>query len=168
MHYLRWWKHGDPLFIPVRSFRRPVRDRLFANTVTLPSGCIVKVGTKEGDGYAQLQIDGQIQLAHRVAFELEHGTIPDGVDCLHRCDNPPCFNEAHLFLGTQLDNTRDMISKGRQIILRGDAAPWSKLTADDVRSIRSSTETNVALAAKFNVSPTCISKARTGATWATL
>ena len=49
----------------------------------------------------------------RYAYEIWVGPIPDGKSVLHRCDNPACCNPAHLFIGTQLDNMRDMIAKGR-------------------------------------------------------
>ena len=73
---------------------------------------------------------GLIQMrAHRVAYNLFIGPIPDGLWVLHKCDNPPCVRPEHLFLGTPAENTADSIRKGR----RGHGA---KLTPDQVREIR--------------------------------
>lgn len=69
--------------------------------------------------------------AHRVAWMLDHGAIPAGLFICHRCDNPPCCNPAHLFLGTQSENLADMAAKGRA------AKPAARLTPADVTAIRS-------------------------------
>jgi len=102
--------------------------------------------------------------AHRIAYELTHGSIPDGLCVLHSCDNPPCVRPDHLFLGTITDNNADRDAKGRlargddhwtrlypERVLRGDQHPkrrrpetaargeqhgCAKLTATAVRQIR--------------------------------
>jgi hypothetical protein len=73
-------------------------------------------------------------LAHRYSWVLYVGEIPDGLSVLHRCDNPPCVNPAHLFLGTQQDNLADMREKGHQV--RGELQGGAILTEELVRAIR--------------------------------
>lgn len=72
--------------------------------------------------------------AHRLAWAIQFGNVPDGKDVLHSCDNPPCVNWQHLFLGTQMDNMKDMKGKGRQA--KGEGTGMAKLTAENVSKIR--------------------------------
>lgn len=72
--------------------------------------------------------------AHRVAWELVNGPAPPGQLVCHRCDNPPCCNPAHLFLGSVADNQRDMAAKGRS--LRGERHNLAQLSEEDVVAIR--------------------------------
>src|ERR1700733_786773 len=70
--------------------------------------------------YGCFRYEDSAQLAHRVAWMLTKGDIPDGMEVLHSCDNPPCVNPAHLFLGTHGDNMRDCWTKGRGRIPKSD------------------------------------------------
>lgn len=72
--------------------------------------------------------------AHRMSWEIHYGSIPRGKQVLHKCDNPPCVNPTHLFLGTQLDNMRDCGTKNRKAI--GHRNGRSLLTENQVRDIR--------------------------------
>ena len=79
---------------------------------------------------------GRERRSHRVVWILCFGSIPLGMQVLHHCDNPPCCNPLHLFLGTGLDNMRDKISKGRDYYPEGEDAGQAKLTTPQVLQIR--------------------------------
>lgn len=100
-------------------------------------------------GYGQVWAGGKMVLAHRLAYELVNGPIPDNLCALHRCDNPPCCNPAHIFLGTQADNMADKTAKGRQSrgeqhysrtkperMVRGERNGRAKLNEAQVQEIR--------------------------------
>lgn len=75
-------------------------------------------------------------LAHRLAHALQAGQIPEGLNVLHTCDNPPCINPDHLWAGTQKDNMQDKMRKGRAGAAKGPDSAHSKLTLDQVIEIR--------------------------------
>lgn len=86
--------------------------------------------------YGVFNIRSRVLQAHRTAYRLSKGEIPDGLQVLHKCDNPPCCNPSHLFLGTFKDNMDDKCAKNRQMGPRGELCALAKLTAADVSQIR--------------------------------
>jgi hypothetical protein len=84
-------------------------------------GCLIWPKHCDTSGYGKFCRNGRYVGAHRVAWEVARGPIPDDAHVLHRCDNPPCFDETHLYLGTPLENARDKEAKGRANHARGAA-----------------------------------------------
>lgn len=115
----------------------PDCDARFWPKVKRSDECWEWTGGLNNRGYGVFWITGgQRVLAHRYAFVREVGPISDGLDLCHRCDNPPCVNPAHLFLGTRSDNMRDMDRKGRRRSPRGETHPHSTLSDESVAEIR--------------------------------
>lgn len=87
-------------------------------------------------GYGRLNVNGKVRSASRVAYELFVGPIPFGLHVLHHCDNPPCVNPAHLYLGNDQRNVDDCRARGRLRKAFGEAHGRAKLTARQVREAR--------------------------------
>jgi len=135
-----------------------------------PDSCWPWLGARTSAGYGHFYVGGAHYYAHRFSYEIHVGPISDDLYVCHHCDNPPCVNPAHLFLGTHVDNMHDMNRKGRgrRPILRGADSHRAKLTTGDVVRIRellASGESGVAIAASFGVSASAISSIRRGQTW---
>lgn len=118
---------------------------------TDPDGCWHWAGTCDLAGYGRLNVNHRPHMAHRLSWIIHNGSIPDGMNVCHRCDNPPCVNPNHLFLGTQRDNIMDCFRKGRarrakgadtgwythpDSMARGEANGRSKVTEEVVMAIR--------------------------------
>ena len=89
--------------------------RFWDKVETDGSGCWLWTGgCNRPGGYGRFRVGKKMVVAHRVAWELAYGPIPEGKRVLHHCDTPPCENPAHLWLGTQADNLQDCRDKGRR------------------------------------------------------
>jgi len=121
------------------------------------------------NGYASLnQGRTKVILAHRLSWMIHNGPIINNSFVLHKCDNPPCSNPEHLFLGTPKDNSDDMISKNRKKVSSGIKHYNVKLTVDKVIEIKTLIKEGFSqgfLGRKFNVSPSTIQNISDGKTW---
>jgi len=127
-------------------------------------GCRPWLASCVTKGYGAFWLNGKQELAHRVAFFLEHGRWPEPFG-LHTCDNRWCCEASHVFEGTHADNMEDMRSKGRGDPNRGMSNGMARLTDEAVRAIRTRAKATRAYAAEFGVSQAVVSKAQRGQTW---
>ena len=125
-----------------------------------PDECWEWTGMRTVDGYGRIKFDRRRLVASRVLWEITHGENPGDKHVCHKCDNPPCCNPAHLFLGTPLDNVRDMLAKGRCKPPRGEDHAHARLADSQVREIRellAAGELHRVIAARFGVHKSTIS-----------
>lgn len=156
-----------------------------------PASCWPWRGALSG-GYGHFWMDGRVTRAHRAAWILAHGPIPEGMEVCHNCpggDNPSCVNPAHLFLGTHADNMADCAAKGRadrtrkvrgtrhgtatvpESRPRGERNGSAVLTAEQALEVRrqlAAGATQRVVAAAFGIGQAQVSRIKTGRKWAHL
>jgi len=148
----------------------------------MPSGCWEWQGARSVYNYGHLKVGSKYWKAHRYMYMMTYGPIPEGLCVCHHCDNPPCVNPAHLYLGTIAENTRDAGLRGRMqkgaahvwarrpdLVRRGERHHNAKLTADDVIELRRLAKqgwSNVQLADRFKLSLPHVSDVKLGKKWA--
>lgn len=144
-----------------------------------PDGCWPWTGARAGHPshprsrhYGRMRVGGAQIGAHRLALMLTTGPLPAGTEACHSCDNPPCCNPRHLFVGTHRENLLDAARKGRtHSFPRGRRHPLAKLTAPDVIAIRrrvAAGESQHALAREYGVSQVAVHFVVARKTWAYL
>lgn len=132
------------------------------------TGCFLWTAYCNSDGYGAFAVKRKPQLAHRVAYRLYVGEIPAGKLILHRCDMPSCVNPAHLFIGTNADNMRDMVNKGRADRTkkaRGEQNGAAKLTTVQVAAICADTRSQYVIASEYGISQGHVSNIKSGKKW---
>lgn len=151
-----------------------IPEKLKRYSTEADSGCVEWQRFKNPAGYGQVNVGKRkLMLAHRAAYMVVNGPIPDGLCVLHKCDNPACINVEHLFLGTQLENIADMKAKGRANAGPGQGPgeknPMHKLTTDQVFAIKGIVGVaQTKIAEMFGISQTTVWQIRTGKRWAHL
>lgn len=170
MHYQRLYLTGS-----LELKKRPTDYERFCSRIVKSDDdkCWGWRGAVHPFGYGVFTINRKNIAAHRASWQFFCGEIPPELHVLHRCDNPPCCNPNHLFLGTAKDNIRDCVQKGRykSNSKRGEEHNAAKLTTKDVLTIRKAIKDGVSqssLARKYKISLGCIWAIKIRKTWAHL
>ncbi len=156
--------------------KRGTPEEWYWQKVRKGDGCWEWTGAHSPAGYGLHRFHGVQRSTHRISWEMHVGPIPDGLFVLHKCDNPPCVNPAHLWLGTQADNVHDAFAKGRRHTptvsperrARGSRGGTAKLTEPIVATIRRRLEAGepcTALAREFGVSASTVEHIKHRTVW---
>jgi hypothetical protein len=177
-HLARWKTHGDAnIWMPPRRGHHEVwsYDQWVAafrsRFVRMPNGCLEWQGSRVRHGYGRFIFDGKQWFTHRLAYTLSVGPIPDGLNVCHHCDNPPCGEPTHLFVGDNAANLEDMRRKGRGFVPdapRGSAHLKTSLTEEAVVAIRQANadgESQSAIARRLGISRVIVAAICTWKTW---
>ena len=163
-HYQRS-KNNIPL--KAKPFNKKSKERRFWKYVKKTKTCWLWVGCENGYGYGVIGtgIKGKNIGAHRLSWQIHNGEIPKGLWVLHKCDNPPCVNPKHLFLGDNKINCMDLKQKGRNLF--GERHNMAKLTDKKVKEIKNlfATNTGEKIAKMYGVTKSNISNIKCGRSW---
>lgn len=163
-HWERQHRNGT-VELKISDRESTIAERLDALQIT-NGECNEFGGYRNANGYGELTYRGRLTLAHRASYERHNGPIPDGMIVCHRCDNPPCINPDHLYVGTHADNGQDKAERRRST--RGVRNAAAKLTDDDVltiRRLRVDGWTYARLGDRFGVGKTTIGRVVRRAIW---
>jgi hypothetical protein len=170
-HYQRLRKYGSVDskkgdHVPLEEKFWQNVDKCGASVTPVGTPCWLWTGSAP-KGYGRVWINGKTERAHRAAWIMKNGAIPQGLNVLHRCDTSRCVNVSHLFLGTHADNIEDCINKQRRVIgdHRGEKCWTAKLTAEQVIAIRADPHTNAVVAREYGMDRSTICDIRNRKIW---
>ncbi len=142
---------------------KPIIER-FWSKVNKTKTCWLWTKSTNSAGYGVIKVyKGNMILSHRLSYEINTGEIPPGKHVLHRCDNPLCVNPKHLFLGSDDDNAKDKVSKGRQ--MKGEKNWNAILTQQQANEIREAKGTHQEIANKFKIGRTHVTRIKLRELW---
>jgi HNH endonuclease len=151
-----------------KEYNEKTKLRLQKNIEIDEKNCWIWCAGKHKQGYGQVGIRGKSQLVHRITWEIYKGKIPEGMKVCHKCDVTSCCNPDHLFLGTQNDNVKDGIGKGRyknRDISKNRRNKLNFLQVQEIKKLHEEGMTRKELEKMFNVGQTCIAKILCGISW---
>ncbi len=156
-------RRRDPVVVFFQKTKRATSGPLIGGV-----RCLEWTGGRFEKGYGAISVGGKARRAHRFAYATFKGPIPEGMKVCHKCDNPPCAEVAHLFLGSDADNLADMTAKGRRYISRGEEMGTSKLSEREVVAIREAYRdghSQAKVAKRFGVSQAVVGGIARGELW---
>lgn len=162
-HHNRWLKYGDPL---ARARLAGLSaDERFRRQTERVGECLIWTGYKTLSGYGSMGIGRVPTRAHRVAWTLAYGPIPDGLYVLHRCPEHrrDCVAVEHLYLGDAKQNYDDMVADGTAV--RGERHHSARLTEADVRAIRADPRNNTEVARAYGLDRSHVGQIRSRKAW---
>lgn len=146
---------------------KTLRERLEEKYQVTPA-CWEWIAGVDGKGYGVIKVNGKGARAHRVAYELYIGPIPEGLELMHQCDNPRCVNPGHLRPGTHAQNMAEMAARKRRKSTAGEKCSAAKLTNEQVRSIFVDPRPQKEIAGDYGVTQVCIAQIKVRRSWKTI
>lgn len=167
LHYHRLKRHGDP-HIKSEKKSTDIERFILSYKKNNETNCFEWIKSINDSGYGMFTYNKKRLRAHRFIYEITNGKIPEKMFICHRCDNPLCANIDRLFLGTPMDNVKDMWSKNREFTPLGEHNGKSKLLTKEVIAIKkllALKNPSPKIAKMFGVSKDAIMDIRNGVTW---